>query len=125
MAEYIEREALLKEARQNKAIAACLADIVDVQDLINSQPAADVVSKEQFERIRWERDFLQKWFDGVTEERNKFFKYLADAIGCPCNFSPIDEEMREFCGDTCQSNELICWRRVFEKAATERQADNA
>ena len=43
MAEYIEREALLKAARRDKAIGLCQADIVDVQDLINSQPAAYVV----------------------------------------------------------------------------------
>ena len=42
MADYIEREALLKAARKNRAIGLCEADIVDVQCLINGQPAADV-----------------------------------------------------------------------------------
>ena len=41
--EYIERGALLKDARKNRAIGLCEADIVDVQTLINEQPAADVV----------------------------------------------------------------------------------
>ncbi len=54
---------------------------------------------------------------------DKFFIYLANAFGCPCNFSPIDEEMYEFCGDTCQNDESECWKRVAKMAA-ERTADN-
>ena len=41
--EYIEREALMRDARQNKAIGLCIADIVDVQRLVYDQPTADVV----------------------------------------------------------------------------------
>ena len=40
--EYIEREALIRDARQNKAIGLCMDDIVDVQRLIYDQPTADV-----------------------------------------------------------------------------------
>lgn len=54
---------------------------------------------------------------------DKVFTYLANAFGCPCNFSPLDEEMWEFCGDTCQNDEAECWKRVF-KMVEERGADN-
>lgn len=54
---------------------------------------------------------------------DKFFTYLADAFGCPCNYYPLDEEMWEFCGDNCQNNEAECWKRVF-KMVEERGADN-
>ena len=40
---YIEREMLIEEARNNKAVCQSLADIVDIQDIINNVPAADVV----------------------------------------------------------------------------------
>lgn len=53
----------------------------------------------------------------------KFFKYLEDMFGCPCNFSPIDEEMWKFCDDTCQDDVTECWRRVAKMVA-ERGADN-
>ena len=54
---------------------------------------------------------------------DKLFAYLADALGCPCNYCPLDEEMYEFCEDTCQNNETECWRRVAKMVA-ERGADN-
>lgn len=40
--EYIEREMLIEEARNNKAVCQSLADIVDIQDIINNVPAANV-----------------------------------------------------------------------------------
>ena len=39
---YIEREMLIEEARNNKAVCQSLADIVDIQDIINNVPAANV-----------------------------------------------------------------------------------
>ena len=52
----IDANELLKDARRNKAIAACLADIGDIQDLINDQPTADAVSRGVHDQVRWERD---------------------------------------------------------------------
>lgn len=43
MAEYIEREEVIKAAMNDKAVCQCLADIVDVKDIVNCVPAADVV----------------------------------------------------------------------------------
>lgn len=40
--EYIEREALIEEAKHNKAVCQAIADIVDVKDIINNTPVADV-----------------------------------------------------------------------------------
>ena len=40
--EYIEREALIEEAKHNRAVCQAIADIVDVKDIINNTPAADV-----------------------------------------------------------------------------------
>ena len=52
----IDANELLKDARRNKAIAAFLADIGDIQDLINDQPTVDAVSRGVHEQVRWERD---------------------------------------------------------------------
>ena len=41
--EYIERRALMEDARHDKAIMANLAGIADIANLINDQPTADVV----------------------------------------------------------------------------------
>lgn len=39
---------------------------------------------------------------------------LAKYFDCPCNFSPIDEEMFDFCNECCNDN-VICWEKVIEK----------
>lgn len=53
MAEYIERDSLLKKAKslQNKLFAVPL-----ILDAIEYAPAVDVVSREVFEQVKWERD---------------------------------------------------------------------
>ena len=53
----------------------------------------------------------------VAERQDKFFAYLAETFGSPCNYTPLDEEMYEFCKDTCQYNETECWRRVAKMTA--------
>lgn len=42
MDEYIEREAVIELARRNKAVCSCDADIVDVIEIVNDVPTADV-----------------------------------------------------------------------------------
>jgi hypothetical protein len=52
MPEYIEREALLEEARKRaKAFSSVL-----IYEAIKQAPTADVVSREVFEQVKWERD---------------------------------------------------------------------
>lgn len=43
---------------------------------------------------------------------------LAKYFDCPCNFSPIDEEMFDFCNECCNDN-VICWEKVIEKSNAE------
>lgn len=42
--EYIEREAVIELAKSNKAVCSCLADIVDVMQIVNDVPTADIQS---------------------------------------------------------------------------------
>lgn len=39
----IDADELLKDARLDKAISACLADIFDIQELVNAQPTIKAV----------------------------------------------------------------------------------
>lgn len=59
------------------------------------------------------RERLEK---AVSKEQ--IAKYLAEIFGNPCNFSPIDEEMYEFC-DSCAMNDVDCWKKVIEKSNAE------
>ena len=52
MAEYIERRALMEDARHDKAIMANLAGIADIANLINDQPTADVVEVRHGEWVK-------------------------------------------------------------------------
>lgn len=57
----------------------------------------------------------------------KIAKALAGIWGCPCDFSPLDEEMQEYCCDKydngidefCTMDETECWRRWLEKVIGE------
>ena len=54
---------------------------------------------------------------GMVQEYGALCKYLAERLDSPCNFSPTDEEMFEFCGDDCGKADIECWHRVAKMAA--------
>ena len=82
MAEYIEREALLKAARKNRAIGLCEADIVDVQGLINEQPTADVAPVVHGRWIETEEHPDDAYYHHKCSNCNEFapfgYKYRED-----------------------------------------------
>ena len=51
----------------------------------------------------------------MKEIKNKIATMLAKYFDCPCNFSPIDDEMFEYCQDDCGMDNVTCWGRVIEK----------
>ena len=58
----------------------------------------------------------------LDEEMRKFTnmvaKHLADGFDSPCNYSPLDEEMFDYCGGVegeCEGDDAVeCWKRVFK-----------
>lgn len=42
---------------------------------------------------------------------------IADCFGCPCDYSPIDEEMNEMDNEWCavcgKRTDAECWQRYF------------
>ena len=57
----------------------------------------------------------KKWlaFDHYLDmvEVNKVAELMAKYFESPCNFTPIDEEMADECGDGCDMNDVSCWRK--------------
>lgn len=51
----------------------------------------------------------------MKEIKNKIAAMLAKYFDCPCNFSPLDDEMFEYCQDDCGMDNVTCWERVIEK----------
>lgn len=52
---------------------------------------------------------------------DKLCSMLAKYIGFPCNYSPIDEEMADYCGDQCEMDDIGCWGKVLSKWMEEQQ----
>ena len=90
----IDANELLKDARRNKPIAACLADIVDIQDLINDQPT---VEAESVVHGRW----IYGTRAAVCSECG-FERHLDDnfgaAIACPNCWAKMDRKDDSQCG---------------------------
>lgn len=63
----------------------------------------------EFERQLDEK--MRKFTDMVAE-------HLADGFDSPCNYSPLDEEMFDYCGGVegeCECDDAVeCWKRVFK-----------
>ena len=53
----IDADALLKDARQDKALSACLGDIVDVELLVDDQPTIDAVPVVRCDSEQYRRGF--------------------------------------------------------------------
>lgn len=54
----------------------------------------------------------------IKKEKKKLAKFLADTFGCPCNYSPLGEEMQEYCYrnyEDCVDDDTDCWLRVINK----------
>ena len=51
----------------------------------------------------------------MKEIKNKIATVLTKYFDCPCNFSPLDEEMFEYCQDGCGVDNDTCLGRVIEK----------
>lgn len=73
-----------------------------IKDLIDGVPTIDAVPVEEIARL------------------------LADTFSSPCNFSPLDEEMCDVCGENCDMDDEKCWARWIKlKMDGERREDDA
>ena len=79
--EYIEREALIEEAKHNKAVCQAIADIVDVKDIINNTPVADVAPIRHGHWVKEKPDVLIHWHCSVC--KNCYYLEEPNANYCP------------------------------------------
>lgn len=66
--EYIERNAVLEEALNNKSVRASLADETDIKEIINDVPSADVVSVREYQELASENRELKKLLKLAIED---------------------------------------------------------
>lgn len=70
--EYIERNAVLEEAVNNKAVRAGLADEIDIKEIINDVSSADVISVGEYQGLAGENRELKKLLKLAIEDIDNY-----------------------------------------------------
>lgn len=91
---------------------------------------------EIFSRLQAENAELKRKARQLTEENAALRERLEKAVDktivsemlakyfdCPCNFSPLDEEMLAYCRDNCVDDNIECWIRVINKKCAELKGE--
>lgn len=81
---------------------------------------AETLEKEK-EQLKSENASLRERLEKAVNKR-VVANMLAKYFDCPCNFSPIDEEMFDFCNECCNDN-VICWEKFIEKNNAEARLE--
>lgn len=87
--EYIERNAVLEEALNNKAVRAGLADEIDIKEIINDVSSADVISVGEYQ--------------GLADENRELKRLLRIAIA---DFESVTKICDETQCESCPNNYL-------------------
>lgn len=63
-------------------------------------------------------EFERQLDEKMRKFTNMVAKHLADSFESPCNYSPLDEDMFDYCGGVegeCECDDAVeCWKRVFK-----------
>ena len=63
-------------------------------------------------------EFERQLDEKMRKFTNMVANHLADGFDSPCNYSPLDEEMFDYCGGVeseCECDDAVeCWKRVFK-----------
>lgn len=74
-------------------------------------------------------EFERKLDEKMSRFTDMVAKHLAEGFDSPCNYSPLDEEMFDYCGGVegeCNCDDAVeCWKRVFKmwKKQDEEEAE--
>lgn len=77
---------------------------------------------EQCEQIKAENAALRERLEKAVD-KTIVSEMLAKYFDCPCNFSPLDEEMLAYCIDNCVDDDIECWIRVINKKCAELKGE--
>lgn len=64
-----------------------------------------------------ENDALRERLKGSVS-KDSVANMLKELFDSPCNFSPLDEEMYDYC-DECMMDDVACWKKVIDKKCKE------
>ena len=96
--------------------------ISTVQDERSEQEIAFFVKHNAEVRKQAENAALRERLDKAVD-KTIVSEMLAKYFDCPCNFSPLDEEMWAYCRDNCVDDNIECWIRVINKKCAELKGE--
>lgn len=70
--------------------------------------------KGELATVAAERDRYKAGNEHLKNEEYAMCTYLAEMFDSPCNYTPTDENMMDFCGDDCGKSDITCWGRVLK-----------
>ena len=82
---------------------------------------AETLEKEN-EQLKAENAALRERLEKAVD-KTIVSEMLAKYFDCPCNFSPLDEEMWAYCRDNCVDDNIECWIRVINKKCAELKGE--
>lgn len=86
-----------------------------MDDLISRKAVADILTNPAYPYEPGIERAVMRLPSVPAVPLDKLCSMLAKYIGFPCNYSPIDEEMADYCGDQCKMDDIGCWEKVLSK----------
>lgn len=115
-----------------KEIIQKIYEVIKLVDCMQYNPFVDFnylrakgaynVIKNQVEHIEAENTELRARLEKAVD-KTIVSEMLAKYFDCPCNFSPLDEEMWAYCRDNCVDDNIECWIRVINKKCAELKGE--
>lgn len=110
---------------QGKEVALPLPDFTPKNNEEKMLVAIKLYSEagaEEIKRLEAENAALRERLDKAVD-KTIVSEMLAKYFDCPCNFSPLDEEMWAYCRDNCVDDNIECWIRVINKKCAELKGE--
>lgn len=98
------------------------AENVALRNEADENAALSMENKMRADRLEKENAALRERLSRAVD-KTIVSEMLAKYFDCPCNFSPLDEEMWAYCRDNCVDDNIECWIRVINKKCAELKGE--
>lgn len=118
---YKEESGYINSATSGTVIYTGGMNMTNEEMIENLKCVIADISK-QCEELQAENAALRERLDKAVD-KTIVSEMLAKYFDCPCNFSPLDEEMWAYCRDNCVDDNIECWIRVINKKCAELKGE--
>ena len=118
---YKEESGYINSATSGSVIYTGRMNMTNEEMIENLKCVIADISK-QCEELQAENAALRERLDKAVD-KTIVSEMLAKYFDCPCNFSPLDEEMWAYCRDNCVDDNIECWIRVINKKCAELKGE--